>query len=168
MAAELDWSCWDTALHITDSLYFYAVQLLHGPDERVPLAVALTVDDDTRNRRLLSSITTHGELLRRTLLAAGPAARGYHVYGASDAEGFTAMGVLEVLVHTLDLVGGLDPASRWRPPAALVAPVVERLFPEAPEGEPFDVLLYCCGRRSLNELPRQEAWRWDSTIRSGG
>lgn len=167
-AADLDWSCWDTAMHISDSLYFYAVQVLHGPKDRVPLTIALTVDDDTRTRRLLSSITTHGELLRRTLLAAGPDARGYHFYGVSDPEGFTAMGVLEVLVHTFDVVGGLDSASTWRPPAALAAPVIERLFPSAPEGDPSDVLLYCCGRRSLNELPRQEAWRWDSTIRPGG
>ncbi len=75
MAAELDWSCWDTALHITDSLYFYAVQLLHGPDERVPLAVALTVDDDTRNRRLLR-VLTRPHLISPPLARTQPPAPG--------------------------------------------------------------------------------------------
>jgi len=29
------------------------------------------------------------------------------------------------------------------------------------------VLLYCCGRTALGELPRQtEDWQWDGTVRT--
>ncbi len=56
------------------------------------------------------------------------------------------MGVVETLIHTFDMVHGLNPADQWRPPTELAAPVVARLFPHAPSGDPADVLLYCCGR----------------------
>ena len=41
-----------------------------------------------------------------------------------------------------------------------------RLFPDAPSGDPVDVLLYCCGRAALGELPRQTLWQWDGTVRT--
>jgi CobB/CobQ-like glutamine amidotransferase domain len=82
------------------------------------------------------------------------------------ALGFAAMGVVETLIHTFDVVRGLNPADPWRPPAALAAPVLARLFPHAPSGDPTDVLLYCCGRASLGQLPRQTEWQWDSTLRT--
>ncbi len=36
------------------------------------------------------------------------------------------MGVVETLIHTLDVVRGLNPADPWRPPTALAAPVIAR------------------------------------------
>jgi hypothetical protein len=56
------------------------------------------------------------------------------------------MGVVETLIHTLDVVRGLHPADPWLPSGALAAPVIARLFPDAPSGDPADVLLYCYGR----------------------
>jgi len=76
------------------------------------------------------------------------------------------MGVVETLIHTFDVVRGLNPADQWRPPAALAAPVIARLFPHAPSGDSADVLLYCCGRAALGELPRQTQWQWDGTVRT--
>ena len=35
-----------------------------------------------------------------------------------------------------------------------------------PSGDPADVLLYCCGRAALGELPRQTQWQWDGRVRS--
>lgn len=165
-AQDLQWSCWDTALHVADDLYFYAVQLLYGPLERAYLPTELTLDDDAAVPGLLDAISVHGELLRRTVVAADPGDRAYHVFGVSDAEGFAAMGVVETLVHGYDLVRGLDPGAAWRPPAAFAAPVLQRLFPAAPEGEPAEVLLYCCGRAPLGDLPRKDVWRWDGTVRT--
>ncbi len=75
------------------------------------------------------------------------------------------MGVVETLVHTYDIARGLHPGSQWRPSAALAAPVLQRLFPAAPQGHPSEVLLFCCGRVPLGERPRQEDWRWDSRVR---
>ena len=74
------------------------------------------------------------------------------------------MGNVEVLVHTYDIAQGLGRA--WRPPAALCGPVLARLFPHAPAGEPTAVLLYSCGREALGDLPRQQQWAWDSSVRS--
>ena len=160
-AADLEWSCWDTALHVADDLYFYAVQLSYGPPDRDHLPTELALEDAATVARVLDAISAHGELLRRTVLSAGPDDRAYHVYGVSDPEGFAAMGVAETLVHTYDLARGLDSGTPWRPRPELAAPVLQRLFPAAPEGDPTDVLLYCCGRAPLGHRPRQETWRWD-------
>lgn len=76
------------------------------------------------------------------------------------------MGVVETLIHTLDVVRGLHPADPWLPSGALAAPVIARLFPDAPSGDPADVLLYCYGRGGLRDLPRQTQWQWDGTVRT--
>jgi hypothetical protein len=165
-AADLDWNCWDTALHVADDLYFYALQLIQGSPKRRYLPTELTLDDDATATGLLEAIPIHGELLRRAVVCADPNDRGYHVYGVADPDGFAAMGVVEVLVHTYDLARGLDPDSRWRPPAELAAPVLQRLFPTAPKGHPSQVLLYACGRTALGERPRQQEWRWDGRGRT--
>jgi len=164
-AADLEWSCWDTALHVADDLYFYALQLIYGPPDRDHLPTELALEDAATVTRVLDAIPAHGELLRRTVLSAGRDDRAYHVYGVSDPEGFAAMGVAETLVHTYDLARGLDSGTTWRPPPELAVPVLQRLFPAAPEGDPTGVLLYCCGRAPLGHRPRQETWRWDGRIR---
>jgi hypothetical protein len=74
------------------------------------------------------------------------------------------MGIVEVLVHTFDIAEGLDLS--WRPPPDLCSPALARLFPEAPRGAPAEVLLWCTGRASLGDRPRQAGWRWDSSVRS--
>lgn len=71
------------------------------------------------------------------------------------------MAVTEMLIHTYDMVRGLDSDSSWRPPADLADPVLPMLFPDAPPGDPSDVLLYCCGRIALGGLPQQRDWRWN-------
>ena len=164
-AAGLQWSCRQTALHMVDCLYFYAMQVIYGhPDDY--LCTELALDDSASPPRLLTALSAHAELLHRIARSAGPDLRAHHNYGLSDAAGFAAMGVVETLIHTLDVVRGLNPADPWRPPAELAAPVIARLFPNAPGGDPADVLLYCCGRAALGELPRQTQWQWDGTVRA--
>jgi hypothetical protein len=164
-AAELEWSCWRTTLHMVDCLYFYAMQVVYGNPEGY-LCTELALDDSASPRRLLDALSAHAELLRRIAQSADPDLRAHHNYGVSDAEGFAAMGVVETLIHTFDVVRGLNPADRWRPPAELAAPVIARLFPHAPSGDPVDVLLYCCGRAPLGELPQLTEWQWDGTVRT--
>ena len=164
-AAELEWSCRQTTLHMVDCLYFYAMQIVYGnPDDY--LCTELALDDSASPPRLLVALSAHAELLNRIALSADPDLRAHHNYGVSDAAGFAAMGVVEMLIHTLDVVRGLNPEDQWRPPSELAAPVLARLFPHAPIGDPADVLLYCCGRAALGELPRQTSWRWDGTVRT--
>ncbi|WP_051480395.1 hypothetical protein [Cellulomonas sp. KRMCY2] len=163
-AGDLDWSCWDTALHIADDLYFYAVQLVYGRAGPDYLSTELALDSEATVPRLLDAIVVHGELLRRAAVGADAKDRGYHIYGVSDSEGFAAMGIAETLVHTYDIIRGLVPTTTWRPPAELADHVLRRLFPAAPSGDPSDVLLYSCGRMPLGDRPRQDRWRWDGSV----
>lgn len=165
-AADLEWSCRQTALHMVDCLYFYAMQVVNG-DPQTYLCTELALDDSASPTRLLAALTAHAELLHLVARSASPDVRAHHNYGVSDAKGFAAMGVVETLIHTFDVVRGLNPADPWRPPGALAAPVITRLFPDAPSGDPTDVLLYCCGRTPLGHLPRRTTeWQWDGTVRT--
>jgi hypothetical protein len=164
-AADLQWSCWQTTLHMVDCLYFYTMQVVYG-DPATYLCTELALDDSASPPRLLAALGAHAELLYRIAQSADPAVRAHHNYGVSDAAGFAAMGVVETLIHTFDVVRGLNPADPWRPPAELAAPVLARLFPHARSGDPVDVLLYCCGRAPLGDLPQQTQWQWDGTVRT--
>jgi hypothetical protein len=161
-ASELEWTCWETGVHVADDLVFYASQIIDQPAEGyVPFEITMT--DGAKPDGLLRTIAVCGAILQNTVAAAEPGDRGYHVYGTSDAEGFAAMGVVETLVHTYDIgtALGLD----WRPPADMCAPVLARLFPDAPPGDPSAVLLWCTGRTILDGRPRRAQWRWDGTVR---
>ena len=76
----------------------------------------------------------------------------------SDAAGFAAMGVAEVLVHTYDITQGLGVA--WLPPEPLCQPVVDRLLPSSPPGRASEVLLWATGRADLTGHPRVGEWVW--------
>ncbi len=86
---------------------------------------------------------------------AGPAVRAWH-WGPTDPRGFAALGVNEVLVHTYDVALGLGVP--WCPAEAACAAVLNRLFPDAPDGDPVQVLLWCTGRVALADRPRRGSW----------
>jgi hypothetical protein len=160
-AHDLDWSCWQTGVHIADDLAFYAAQIIdQRPESWVPFEITMTAGADPDG--LLRTISVCGAILDNAVAAAGPADRGYHIYGTSDAGGFAAMGVVETLVHGYDIAQALG--TGWRPPGRLCAPVLARLFPGSPDGDPSDVLLWCAGRSSLGDRARRSQWRWDGTV----
>ncbi|WP_256792172.1 maleylpyruvate isomerase N-terminal domain-containing protein [Terrabacter sp. Ter38] len=161
-AGDLDWSCRHTAAHVADVLFSYAGQVVAQPDAAY-LPMELVVEDAAAPDRLVASVVTCAELLHLACRAAPAAVRAWHPAGVADAEGFAAMGVVEVLVHTHDVTRGLGLG--WMPPQALTAAVLLRLFPQAPDGDPTEVLLWCCGRGALAGRPRLETWRWDPTVR---
>lgn len=161
LAGDLEWSCRGTAAHLTDVLFSYASQVLAQPVESF-LPVEATVDDGATPEDLLRSIRMCGELLRLASASVPPDVRAWHPYGTSDPEGFAAMGIAEVLVHTHDIARGLG--VEWEPPRELCAPVLLRLFPDAPHGEPCEVLLWATGRAELGARPRLARWRWDSSV----
>jgi hypothetical protein len=127
------------------------MQVVYGQPDGY-LCTELALDDSASPPRLLAALSAHAELLHRIARSADPDLRAHHNYGVSDGAGFAAMGVVETLIHTFDVVRGLNPADQWRPPTDLAAPVIARLFPHAPSGDPADVLLYCCGRAALGHL----------------
>lgn len=155
-AGTLDWTCRDTAAHIAHDLTAYAGQLAAAPDDAY-LPCDLTVRPEATTAQLLQIIAAAGGLLATSLAAADPGLRAWH-WGPCDPSGFAAMGMAETLLHTHDITRALDPT--WRPPADLAALILHRLFPDAPDGEPAAVLLWCTGRGDLPGRARRTQWSW--------
>ena len=171
-AGSLDWTCWETVEHLSDDLFAYAAQL--GPktpplDGEVPFvwesrrpsgpANVIHADRKAGPDGLLHVLDACGGLLAAMVRTVSPDVRAHHVFGASDAEGFAAMGIVETLVHTHDLTQGLG--LPWDPPAGLCSRVLGRLFPDAPhDTAPWPTLLWATGRTDLPGRPRRTLWRW--------
>ncbi|WBB80826.1 maleylpyruvate isomerase N-terminal domain-containing protein [Micromonospora sp. WMMD882] len=159
-AGSVRWSCRDTAVHVAHDLLAYAGQVAGRPaDGYLPLD--LTVPGSAGPADVLRVVTACGALLATAVDAAGPDVRAWH-WGSCDPEGFAAMGVAEVLLHTFDITAGLGVP--WQPPADASAAVVNRLFPDAPAGPPVPVLLWLTGRAPLGDRPRRAAWSWRAAL----
>jgi len=171
-AGSLEWTCWETAEHLSDDLFSYAAQL--GPrtpplDTHVPFAWrplrpggppnAIHADRAAGPAGLLQVLEASGALLVAMVATSPARVRAHHVFGLSDPEGFAAMGIVETLVHTQDLAEGLGLS--WAPPAELCTRVLTRLFPDAPATtDPWLTLLWATGRAELPGRPRLTDWRW--------
>ncbi|MER5862911.1 maleylpyruvate isomerase N-terminal domain-containing protein [Kitasatospora sp. NPDC002040] len=172
-AGSLEWTCWETTEHLADDLFAYAAQL--GPrspslEREVPFswerkhpggpANAIGADRSAGSAGLLQVLEACGALLVSMARTTSPEVRSHHGFGASDPEGFTAMGIVETLVHTHDLAEGLG--LPWTPPADLCARVLHRLFPDSPtDTDPWTTLLWSTGRADLPGRPRPTRWRWN-------
>jgi hypothetical protein len=180
-ARDLDWTCWETVDHVSDDLFAYACQLSgtplatdrylpFGAQPRRPGGPRLTTytEPSAGLAGLLGNLDACGALLSAMVRTAPPQVRGYHPGGVSDAEGFAAMGVLEVVIHARDIAVALD--LEWVPPDALAGRVLDRLFPNlgddlpepAPEVDRWHTLLWAAGRVALPGVARREGWRWYS------
>ncbi|MBT2412470.1 DinB family protein [Streptomyces sp. ISL-12] len=155
-AGPLEWSCQQTAAHIGHDLLAYAGQLAASPADAY-LPFDLRVRPTASPAEALQVAAACGGLLGSALATADPSLRAWH-WGPCDPTGFAAMGVAEILLHTNDITRGLG--VDWLPPALLCAAVLDRLFPDAPPGEPVRVLLWCTGRGDLDGLPRRTSWVW--------
>jgi mycothiol maleylpyruvate isomerase-like protein len=171
-AGTLSWTCWETAEHVADDLFFYATQIgaravpgevpfgYGAPREGGP-ELTITAKREAGPAGLLQVVEACGALLTAVVRTAAPEARAHHVFGDGDAEGFAAMGVVEVLVHAHDIAAGLGVG--WQPPADLCARVLARLFPDVtPTDDPWRTLLWATGRGDLPDRPRRTEWRWHS------
>lgn len=171
-AGSLRWSRWETVEHLSDDHFAYAAQLAVRPspvDREVPFsserrrpdgpANTIYADRATDPDGLLQVLSACGALLVAVVRTTEPTVRAHHVFGAADAEGFAAMGVVETLVHTYDVLSGLD--RPWDPPADLCARTLARLFPDAPTTTAaWPTLLWATGRIALPDHPRLAGWRW--------
>jgi Mycothiol maleylpyruvate isomerase N-terminal domain len=175
-ANDLEWDCWETVEHVCDDLFSYATQLGPKPPpltgyipfghaERRPGGPDETIYADPAggNAGLLQALQACGALLVAMVRVSPPDLRAFHGYGVSDPEGFAAMGVVEVLVHTYDIAEGLG--IEWNPPADLCDRVLARLFPNAPaDTERWPTLLWACGRGEIPGHARLATWRWRSAV----
>ncbi|MFE3626313.1 maleylpyruvate isomerase N-terminal domain-containing protein [Streptomyces goshikiensis] len=162
-AGDLDWSGRETLSHIALGVVGYAGLLIARPTDRY-ITLFSSIDSHAPVPAALEGIRIAGTLLANTVDNTPSDVRAWHPYGHSDAAGFAAMGVLEMVVHSRDIARGLD--IDWTPSGELSAPVVKRLFPDAPTGhDPAATLLWCTGRAELPGLPRQSGWRWYGEVR---
>lgn len=171
-ASGLEWTCWETLEHLADDLLTYTLrfglaQPLAVP--RVPLRISSDRPDGPANvifgdheagpEGLLTVVEACGGLLAAIVDTTDATTLAPHVFGASDPEGFAAMGIVETLVHTHDIAQGL--ADFREPPQDLSERVLARLFPEVSVIDtPWSTLLWATGRIETPDRPRRTNWRW--------
>ncbi|MFC7219605.1 hypothetical protein ACFQLX_15725 [Streptomyces polyrhachis] len=179
-AAGLEWTCWETAEHLADDLFFYAAAFApRRPDleRHTPIAYtrarpqapynSIFADPERGVAGLLYVLEVCGAVQVSLTRTASPEARGHHGFGVSDPDGFAAMGIVETLLHTYDITAALTTA--WTPPDELCVLALDRLFPDVPrEHAPWPTLLWATGRGELPGLERRGTWRWYGEVRDAG
>ncbi|MBV7696745.1 GNAT family N-acetyltransferase [Streptomyces sp. TRM70350] len=168
-AGRLTWSCRETAEHIASDLLAYAGQLAgRAQDAYVPFEITLDGDgglDPADNDGVLHVIETTGALLTAAIRTTPREVRAFHPYPfrSANRDGFAAMGVAEVLLHTHDIAEGLGLAHD--PPAELCTFVLGTIFPHVrPATDPWRTLLWATGRGDLPGRAPVTDWRWSNTL----
>ncbi|MFI6936748.1 GNAT family N-acetyltransferase [Streptomyces sp. NPDC050287] len=163
-AGRLEWSCRHTAEHIAGCLIAYAGQLAgRAQDAYVPFE--MTLDDGTDNEDVLQVVETTGALLAAAVRTTPREVRAFHPYPfrSANREGFAAMGVAEVLLHTHDIAEGLG--LRYEPPAELAKYVLSRIFPHVQPGpDHWRTLLWATSRDELPGRAPVTEWRWSNNL----
>ncbi|MGA4841168.1 GNAT family N-acetyltransferase [Streptomyces sp. G45] len=166
-AGGLEWTCLDTAEHVVSDFTAYAAQLT-GRAQGAYVPIEATLEEGTDPAGAVFAIEASGGLLAAVVRTAPPDARGYHPYpyGSADARGFAAMGIVELLLHTYDVLRAFDVA--YEPPENLCEALLAWQFPHVPPAREGDshwaTLLWATGRGSLPGRARLERWRWHNQI----
>ncbi|WP_418953355.1 GNAT family N-acetyltransferase [Streptomyces cinnabarinus] len=159
-AARSQWSCREAAIHIAYDLVIYASRLAsRGSTSHVPLRIA--PDESAGNEGILQIIETTGTLLTATVNTTPRHIRAHHPcpFTTANPEGFAALGVGEVLLHTYDIAEALG--LRYEPPAELAEFALTRLLPHVQPGPtPWSTLLWATGRGDLPGRAPVTAWHW--------
>jgi len=103
-AGQLEWTRRQTLEHICALGYTW--QLATRARER--RRIALTILPDAPIDMLVSTLYDAATVLAEVARATPPEARAYHPAGTADAAGFVAMETDELLVHTHDILEGID------------------------------------------------------------
>jgi len=163
-AAGMEWTVHQTAFHIADCLVAYAANLAgRAQDTYVPFEMKL--DEGTDNTGLLHVVETAGALFAAAIRTTPREVRAYHPYPfrSANREGFAAMGVTEVLLHTYDIAGGLS--LEYEPPSALPEFALSRIFPHVRPGpDHWRTLLWATGRGELPGRAPVTDWRWNNNL----
>jgi hypothetical protein len=166
-AGGLEWSVEQTIAHMLAPAK-YALYLASGSTRFI--AAGLKPWSDATRAERLDALVGVARALAGVAAASPPAARGFHALGMVDAEGFVALGCLELLVHGYDVARGLGLA--YEPPDGLCARVLARLFPwvDHPAGPAWTALLQATGRAGATT--ERDVWmphpapldEWDGSI----
>ena len=162
-AGRLEWSCRRTAEHICLDLIMYAGRLAVRAPGSVPFEI--TMAHGTDNAGVVDVIETTGALLTAAIRTAPREVRAFHPapFRSANREGFAAMGVTEVLLHTHDIAEGLG--IPYEPPAELCEDVLTRLFPHVRPGpDHWRTLLWATGRGELPGRAPVTKWAWSNNL----
>ncbi|MEW2525764.1 GNAT family N-acetyltransferase [Streptomyces sp. NPDC047071] len=166
-AGGLQWSCLATAEHVVSDFTAYAAQLTgRTTDAYVPIDIRL--DEGTGPAAAVHAVEASAGLLAAVVRTTPRGARGYHPFphGSADAHGFAAMGIVELLLHTYDVLSAFDVA--YEPPARLCEALLAWQFPHVPPARDgashWRTLLWATGRGTLPGRSRLERWRWHNQI----
>ncbi|MER6630574.1 GNAT family N-acetyltransferase [Streptomyces sp. NPDC000987] len=163
-AGTLEWSCSRTAEHVAGDLLAYAGQLAGRAQEAyVPFEIVL--DEGTGNAGALDVIGTAGALFAAAIRTTPREVRAFHPYPfrSANREGFAAMGVAEVLLHTHDIALGLG--LPYEPAPELAEFVLTRIFPQVRPGpDHWRTLLWATGRGELPGRTKVTEWRWQNDL----
>ncbi|EPJ40932.1 hypothetical protein STAFG_2015 [Streptomyces afghaniensis 772] len=161
-AGRLQWSCRETAVHIAEDLIAYAGQLA-GREQEAYTPFEISLEEGTDNAGALRVIRTTGALFAAAIRTTPREVRAFHPYPfrSANREGFAAMGVAEVLLHTHDMAEGLGVA--YEPAPELCDFVLTRIFPHVQPGPaPWRTLLWATGRGDLPGREPVTEWRWSN------
>jgi len=157
-AGTLDWDVRTTIIHAASATAKYSLSLSAQTRRRIVLrSIAYP---DAYPSELLIALGAVADSLAQVAATAPPDARGFHLAGMADAEGFVAMACAEILIHGSDAAAGLG--LELAPPDDLCRRVAARLFPWAPQDRPgWDTLAWATGRIELPGLPGLDSsWIW--------
>jgi len=157
-AGSLDWDVRTTITHAASAAVKYALCL--SSQTTRPIALRSSAYPDASPSDLLAALGAVARSLAQVAASAPSGARGFHLAGMADAEGFMAMACAEILVHGADVAAGLG--LELAPPDDLCRRVAGRLFPWAPQDRPgWDTLAWATGRIELPELDQLDSsWIW--------
>ncbi|MFK4182972.1 maleylpyruvate isomerase N-terminal domain-containing protein [Streptomyces sparsogenes] len=165
-AQGLEWTCRGTLDHLALGLVGYTGLLVARPQDRY-ITLFASLDAQAPVPACLEGIGIASSLLASTVRDTAAEVRAWHPWGHSDAGGFAAMGITELVVHTYDITRALGLS--WAPPDGPSGAVLARLFPDAPAGYgPSDTLLWATGRFALPGHPRRTEWQWHGTPAGDG
>ncbi|MFD7405143.1 GNAT family N-acetyltransferase [Streptomyces sp. NPDC059866] len=163
-AGSLTWSCRRTAEHVASCLLAYAGQLA-GRVQGAYSPFRISIVDGTSNEELLQVVETTGALLTAAVRTAPREARAFHPYPFRSAgrDGFAAMGVTEVVLHTYDIAEGLG--LTYEPPTELCTFALGTIFPHIQPGpDAWRTLLWATGRGELPGHAPVTEWRWNNNL----
>lgn len=124
-AGSLEWSVEFTIEHISAALSKYTLYLASRSTESI--AVRIVSRRDATQQERLDAIPRLAQGLANVAATTPTGVRVFHASGLTDADGYVAMGCVEVLLHGYDIASGLE--IPFDPGDEIVQPVVARLAP---------------------------------------
>jgi hypothetical protein len=164
-AANVGWSCWFTAEHISGDFAHYAGQVV-GQARGHYVKFGFDTGRASDAEELREVVRVAGGLLVAAVQVAEPKSVAWHPHGYFTPAGYAAVACAEAIVHGCDIASGLG--LDWQPEPHVCSRVLTMLFPDAAQREDesaLEVLLRCTGRgRNQAESDAAASWIYGGAL----